>query len=94
MVLWYELQTTNTSILELFLDDFHDDFKVLWIIEVVGRELVQKVAKRNKSGQNFGGCTGTCTDVYQYTPPEANMYRYMPTECNMYRYMSRVYRYM
>ena len=24
-VLWYELQTTNTSILELFLNDFHDD---------------------------------------------------------------------
>ena len=24
-VLWYELQITNTSILELFLDDFHDD---------------------------------------------------------------------
>ena len=25
-VLWYELQTTNISVVELFLDDFHDDF--------------------------------------------------------------------
>ena len=25
-VLWYEFQTTNTSIMELFLDDFHVDF--------------------------------------------------------------------
>ena len=25
-VLWYEFQTTNTSITELFLDDFHVDF--------------------------------------------------------------------
>ena len=38
--------------------------------------------------------TGTGTEVYRYTPPEANMYRYMSTECNMYRYRSKVYRYM
>ena len=58
-----------------------------------------KSGKISKSGQNFGGggggwCTGTCTGVYRYRSPEANMYRYMPTECNMYRYRSRVYRYM
>ena len=57
-----------------------------------------KSGKNNKSGQNFGGCTGTCTGVYRYMSPEANMYwymsKYMPTECNMYRYMFRVYRYM
>ena len=53
-----------------------------------------KTGKNNKSGQNFGGCTGTCIGVYRYSSPEANMYRYMPTECNMYRYRSKVYRYM
>ena len=43
-----------------------------------------KSGKRNKSGQNFARCTGTCTGVYQHTPPEANMYRYM---FRVYRYM-------
>ena len=42
-----------------------------------------KSGKNNKSGQNFGGCTGTGTGVY----------RYRPTECNLYRYRSRVYQY-
>ena len=59
-------------------------------MERIGR----KSGKNKKSRQNFGGCTGTCTRVNRYTPPEANMYQYMPIECNMYRYMSRVYRYM
>ena len=60
-----------------------------------------KSGKNSKIWANFGRCTGTCTGVYRYTPPEANMYRYMfnmyrymPIECNMYRYMFRVYRYM
>ena len=35
-----------------------------------------KSGKNNKSGKNFGGCTGTGTGVCQYTPPEANLYRY------------------
>ena len=43
-----------------------------------------KSGKRSKSGQNFIRCTGTCTGVYRYTPPEANMYRYM---FKVYRYM-------
>ena len=52
-----------------------------------------KSGKNNKSGQNFGGFTGTGTGVYRYRPPEANLYRYRPTECNLYRYRSKVYRY-
>ena len=26
MVLWYEFQITNSSVMKLFLDDFHVDF--------------------------------------------------------------------
>ena len=42
-----------------------------------------KSGKNNKSGQNFGGCTGTGIGVYRYSPPKANLYRYR----------SKVYRY-
>ena len=75
--------------------------EVLGIIEVLGSELVSKVAKEANMGKSLQGvpihvqgctgtpqqnprCTGTCTRVYRYTPPEANM-------C---RYMFRVYQYM
>ena len=34
--------------------------------------------------QQNARCTGTCTEVYRYTPPEANMYRYT---FRVYRYM-------
>ena len=36
-----------------------------------------KSGKRNKYGQNFARCTGTCTEVYRYTPTELKVYRYM-----------------
>ena len=61
-------------------------FEVLWIIEVVLRELVPKVAKEANMGKiseaipvQVQGCTGT-------PPTEANLYRYTPTECNLYWY--------
>ena len=86
-------QTTNTSILELFLDDFHDDSWGVKDYSCCMKLIGIKSGKNNKSGQYFGGCTGTGTGVYRYRPPEANLYRYRPTECNLYRYRSRVYRY-
>ena len=63
-------------------------------------ELVPKVAKRSKSGQNsevvpiqVQGCTGTPpaeAKLYRY---RSKLYRYTPIECNLYWYRSEVYRY-
>ena len=32
-----------------------------------------KSGKRSKSGQNFRGCTGTSTGLYQYTPSRSQL---------------------
>ena len=42
-----------------------------------------KSGKKKQIWANFGRCTGTCTGVYRYTPPEAKVYRYM---FRVYRY--------
>ena len=75
--------------------------EVLGIIEVVGSELVSKVAKETNMGKisqgvpvHVQGCTGTPQQKARCTGTCTGVYRYTPPECNMYRYRSRVYRYM
>ena len=46
-----------------------------YIIEL-GIKNMEKNGRKYTFWANFGRCTGTCTGVYRYTPPEAKVYLY------------------
>ena len=79
-----KFQSTNSSVMKLFLDEFQVFFLGVMNYRIFMKLIGSKSGKNSKLWANFGRCTGTCTGVHRYTPPEANMYRYM---FNMYRYM-------
>ena len=51
-------QSTNSSVVELFLDDFHDVSRGVMNYRSCMERIGSKSGKRSKSGQNFAWCCG------------------------------------
>ena len=61
-------QITKSSVVKLFLDEFHDDY---WSIKEWGscmKRVGTKSGKKKQIWANFRSCTGTSIGLYRYTP--------------------------